>query len=186
MMAGSHIALGAAAWLVAAPSLGLQATSPVSLSLAVLGSLLPDIDHPKSWVGKKTRPLSNVISTVLGHRGVTHSLVAVAACGWLALHASVPAEIAWPLAIGYLSHLAGDLLTPRGLRLMWPVKGTWALPVCRTGGAFEPLVVALVLSFALTGTVGLRPDLRAAWDAAVAKHLTALGNPPAHNRLAAR
>ena len=37
MMAGSHIALGAAAWLVAAPKFGLPAVDAASLGLAVLG-----------------------------------------------------------------------------------------------------------------------------------------------------
>ena len=50
-----------------------------------------------------------------------------------------------PVLVGYLSHLAGDLLTPRGLRLAWPLKGTWALPLCRAGSPFEPLVVAALL-----------------------------------------
>jgi inner membrane protein len=144
MMAGSHAALGAAAWLVAAPHLGLPATDPLGLALAVAGSLLPDIDHPASWVGKRLRPLSSMIAAVLGHRGATHSALALAACGWLLLgHFAGP--IAAPVLVGYLSHLGGDLLTPRGLRLAWPMKRTWALPLCRAGSRFEPLLVAALL-----------------------------------------
>ncbi|MCP6617940.1 metal-dependent hydrolase, partial [Klebsiella pneumoniae] len=90
MMAGSHIALGAAAWLVAAPKFGLPAVDAASLGLAVLGALLPDIDHPKSWVGKRTRPVSNVIGWIFGHRGITHSALAVAACFVLLLQTDLP------------------------------------------------------------------------------------------------
>ena len=161
MLAGSHVALGAAAWIVAAPRLGLPALDPVPIGLAVLGGLLPDIDHPKSWVGRRLRPLSDMVAGLFGHRGVTHSLLAVIGC-WLLLRAqAIPVRIAAPIAVGYLSHLLGDLLTPGGLRLAWPLRGTWALPLCRTGSAFEPLVVALVVALAWSTLPG-RPDPMAA------------------------
>jgi inner membrane protein len=153
MMAGSHVVLGAAAWCIAAPHLGLPGVNPVSLGLAALGALLPDIDHPKSWVGRRVRPLSTCIGAVLGHRGATHSLLALAGCGWLLFHDGTPRAIAAPVLIGYLSHLAGDLLTPRGLRLAWPLKGSWALPLCRAGSPAEPLVVAAVLLWAIGSAV---------------------------------
>src|ERR1035437_2397556 len=108
MMAGSHVALGAAAWFAAAPHLGLPAMDPLPLGLAVAGSLLPDIDHPKSWVGKRLRPLSTIIAAILGHRGATHSLLALVGCGWLLFHNGTPGPIAAPLLIGALSHLVGD------------------------------------------------------------------------------
>jgi inner membrane protein len=155
MMAGSHVALGAAAWFVVAPRLGMQATEPVSLGLALIGSLLPDIDHPKSWMGKRLRPLSTLIASALGHRGATHSALAVLVCGWLLLHGGY-AHAAAPLLVGYLSHLAGDLLTPRGLRLAWPFKGTWALPICKSGSPLEPMVVVALLGWACYSMATLR------------------------------
>ena len=162
-MAGSHVALGAAAWLVAAPRLGLPALSPACLALALAGSLLPDVDHPKSWVGQRLRPLSRVVAGLFGHRGITHSALAVAACVWGLLHGGAPRWIVAPLAVGALSHLAADLLTPAGLRLAWPMRRTWALPLCRSGSAMEPLVVALLLTLAGSGG-HVPPALRQAWD----------------------
>jgi len=163
MMAGSHVAIGAAAWLVAAPHLGLPAAAPACLGLALLGALLPDIDHPKSWLGRRLCPVSSGIAAVLGHRGVTHSAVAVAACSWALLRGGAPRWMEEPLAVGYLSHLAADLLTPGGLRLAWPLRRTWALPLCKTGSAFEPLVVALVLFWAGSGTL-VPPLLQEVWQ----------------------
>ncbi len=162
MMAGSHVALGAAAWMLAAPRFGQDALQPVGLGLAVVGSLLPDIDHPKSWVGQRLRPVSTLIAAVFGHRGVTHSLLALAGC-WAALRygTAVPRGWAAPVVTGYLSHLLADLLTPGGLRLAWPLRGTWSLPLCRSGSPFEPLVVALVMSLAWCALPD-RPDPRAA------------------------
>jgi len=152
MVAGSHVALGIAAWLVAAPHLGLPAAAPACLGLAVLGALLPDIDHPKSWLGKRVRPLSTTVASMLGHRGITHSAVAVVVCAWALLHSGAPRWVVDPVAVGYLSHLAADMLTPQGLRLTWPLRRTWALPLCKSGSPFEPLVVALLLFWAGSGT----------------------------------
>ncbi|MBD0273309.1 MAG: metal-dependent hydrolase [Acetobacteraceae bacterium] len=163
MMAGSHVALGAAAWMLAAPHLGQDALAPAGLGLAVAGSLLPDVDHPKSWAGRRLRPVSHLVAAVFGHRGVTHSLLALVGC-WAALRHGTGVPRAWvaPVVVGYLSHLLGDLLTPGGLRLAWPLRGTWALPLCRSGSPFEPLVVALVLSAAAWSALPERPDPRAA------------------------
>ena len=146
MMAGSHVALGVAAWFAAAPLMDLPAMDPICLGLAVAGSLLPDIDHPKSWVGRRIHPLSDFIAAIVSHRGATHSALAAAACWWFLFHDNVPRVTVAPILVGYLSHLAGDLLTPRGLRLAWPFKGTWSLPLCRAGSPFEPLVVLAVLA----------------------------------------
>jgi len=162
MMAGSHVALGVAAWLVAAPHLGLPAAAPACLGLALLGSLLPDIDHPKSWLGKRFGPFSSGIASALGHRGLTHSALAVAVCTWGLSRGGAPRWVVDPLAVGYLSHLAADLLTPNGLRLAWPLRRTWALPLCKTGSPFEPLIVALLLFWAGSGTL-VPPLLQQVW-----------------------
>lgn len=182
MMAGSHVALGVAAWLVAAPHLGLPAASPSCLGLALLGSLLPDIDHPKSWLGRRLRPVSTGIAGVLGHRGLTHSAVAVAACAW-SLHGGAPRWIVAPLTVGYLSHLAADLLTPRGLRLAWPLRTTWAFPLCKTGSPFEPLIVALVLFWAGSGTL-VPPLLRDVWKQSGFAPQAVHDGPAHHSRTA--
>ena len=192
MMAGSHVALGAAAWMLAAPHFGQDALHPAGLGLAVAGSLLPDIDHPKSWAGRRLRPVSSLIAAVFGHRGVTHSLLALAGC-WAALrYEVVPRGWAAPVVTGYLSHLLADLLTPGGLRLAWPLRGTWSLPLCRSGSPFEPLVVALAMSLAWCA-LPERPDPRAAlrqiglcWDCVAAPLPLPPPRPPPPPRLASR
>jgi len=174
MMAGSHVALGAAAWLVAAPHLGLPVLSPACLGLALAGSLLPDIDHPGSWLGQRLRPLSRMVGAVFGHRGITHSALALGACAWGLLHDGAPRWAVAPLAVGVLSHLAADLLTPAGLRLAWPLRRTWSLPVCSVGSPMEPVVVAVLLTWAGWGGQ-VPPALRQAWDGSVLAHVASLG-----------
>lgn len=141
MMARSHVVVGAAAWIGAAPLLHLSSVDPTWLGLAVVGALLPDIDHPRSWVGRRTRPLSTAIASTLGHRGVTHSAVAVLILVAMLVQIGSRRGTECALAVGYLSHLAADMLTPRGLRLAWPLRRTWGLPLCRAGSPAEPLIV---------------------------------------------
>jgi len=149
MMAGSHVAVGLAAWVWVAPHVGLAPFDPAALVLTAGGALLPDIDHPRSWVGRRIPLLSRPLARIFGHRGFTHSLLAVAA-GVLALRThGVLWDQACPLAVGYLSHLAADLVTPAGLRLAWPLRPTYALPLCRTGSWLEWVwVAALVVTVA--------------------------------------
>lgn len=160
MLAGSHVAIGAAAWMVAAPHLGLSPVSPTGLAVAAGSALLPDVDHPKSWVGRRVRPLSTMLAQWLGHRGVTHSLFAVIACTWLLASHGLPHLVCAAVTIGYLSHLAADLLTPAGLRLAWPLGATFSLPVCRTGSWVEPVIVLGIVGSALWSTVGHHAALR--------------------------
>jgi inner membrane protein len=141
MMARSHVIVGLATWIAAAPALHLPPLGPAYIGLVVAGSLLPDIDHPKSWVGRRTRPISTTIASIFSHRGITHSAIAVIGLATLLLHAGYHHGGVSALVVGYLSHLAADMLTPQGLRLAWPLRGTWGLPVCRTNSAMEPVIV---------------------------------------------
>ena len=155
-MAGSHVLLGMVAWAWAAPRLGMARFSPASLALVAAGSLLPDVDHPASWVGRRLRVVSRPLARALGHRGFTHSLSAAALCSAaLASQGAGRAAIA-PLVVGYLAHLAADLLTPQGLRLAWPLQRTFALPLCRTGSAREALIVAALLAWSVVALAGPR------------------------------
>lgn len=142
MMAKSHAAIGLASWVVVAPLLHFPPLNLVDLGVALAGAMLPDIDHPQSWVGRRSRPVSTVVAGMLGHRGITHSAVAVAALVAVLMHGGYSRAIIAALAIGYLSHLAADMLTPRGLRLAWPLRRVWGWPVCRTGSPAEPVIVA--------------------------------------------
>lgn len=143
MMAGSHIAVGAALWAVTARLSGLDAIDPPSLAAAALGSLLPDIDHPQSWAGRKVPFISIPLSLLLGHRGLTHSALAVLACAVL-LTIMGTGWLAAPVVVGYLSHLLADGLTPSGVPLLWPNKRRFSLNLCRTGSLTEIAIVAII------------------------------------------
>jgi inner membrane protein len=143
MMAGSHMIAGAALWAVAAKLGGGAPAEPAALAAAAMGALLPDIDHPQSWAGRKFRVISVPLSLVVGHRGVTHSLLAVLGCiAVLALWRT--GDWAAPVAVGYLSHLAADGLTPSGVPLLWPNRRRFTLNLCQTGSIIEIGLMAVV------------------------------------------
>lgn len=153
MMAASHVVVGAAAWAGVAVVAGLPPAEPQALAAAALGALLPDIDHPRSWAGRRMRAISVPLSMLVGHRGVTHSLLAVA--GALAVLALLGTGFAAaPVAVGYLSHLAADALTPSGVPLLWPSRRRFTLALVETGSVAEiGLVAALAALAALASGV---------------------------------
>jgi inner membrane protein len=154
-MAGSHVILGAAAWTWAAPHLGLPAVDPLAIALSMAGALLPDIDHPSSWVGRRLRVISRPLAATIGHRGITHSFVAVIAGLMVLRWEGVRRGAIDPLAVGYLSHLAADVLTTSGLRLAWPSPRRQAIGLCRTGSVTETVIVASVAIFTGFHVLGL-------------------------------
>lgn len=150
MMASTHVVFGMTCWAVFERMHGVSIlSSPETMMVAGVASLLPDIDHPKSKFGRLVPFLSYPISATFGHRGITHSLLMVVAM-MIALFAF--GHHGWflpPLVIGYLSHLMGDMLTNSGVPLLWPQRGKVSIPVFNTGSILEPVVrVGLVVVLA--------------------------------------
>lgn len=142
MMAHSHILFGMSCWWGYCLATGQDASSAAT-AIAGIGALLPDIDHPQSAVGRRIQFLSVPLAKVFGHRGVTHSLLAVAGVLFALLHWSgYGPGIIGPLCVGYLSHLAGDMLTPSGVPLLWPLRRTFSMNMFRTGSPVETLMVS--------------------------------------------
>ncbi|MGI2025641.1 metal-dependent hydrolase [Shewanella sp. SM87] len=123
-----HIILGLSCWGIYAPLVNQYQSEIVigplkwvlALPVVALASLLPDIDHPDSKLGRRIRPISNIIA-IFSHRGITHSLWAVMFMMWLLVGYSANSVIAQALIVGYMSHLLGDAVTPAGVRLFWPL-----------------------------------------------------------------
>ena len=59
--------------------------------MALASALLPDLDHPQSLLGRQLPWISGPLSRLFGHRGFTHSLLAVAAAIW-GLNQSLPPD----------------------------------------------------------------------------------------------
>lgn len=174
------VSLATSAWLGYLPSLrAIPSSGLISLgaaAMAVLGGLLPDVDEPSSTLGGEIpggrvgRLLLGAAAVMVGiryrslvallvgvglaalalvpHRGVTHSLAALAAVGLAAR--ILPAVYLRPLLAGYASHLLLDALTPEGVPLLWPSRIRVSVPVAKTGGMLDRVILGLaLLSFAV-------------------------------------
>ncbi|WP_409307686.1 metal-dependent hydrolase [Pectobacterium sp. B1J-3] len=123
---------------------------------ALLTSLLPDIDHPKSLLGQRLKWISSPIARAFGHRGFTHSLLAIAA-GIYFIQTKLPAN--WPIPtdayhamiIGYLSHIAADMMTSAGVPLLWPCRWRFCLPLLNSqkGNQLERVLCLIFIGFSL-------------------------------------
>lgn len=120
------------------------------ITILVLSALMPDIDHPKSFINRKlevTKPIGLIVS----HRGILHTL-------WFALIYGIGFAYffpgyALPAMIGYGIHIAGDVLTKEGISILRPfppkIHG-----FIRTGGITEMIFLFLVI--AITAVVAVR------------------------------
>ncbi|MGM5487364.1 MAG: metal-dependent hydrolase [Nanobdellota archaeon] len=107
--------------------------------VAILASLLPDIDTAESWLGKRFKPLSWLLRIGLTHRGPIHSILVMGICAAV-IFLYAPA-FTLPFIVGYASHLILDSLNPKGTTLFWPfrykLKG-----FIRNGSIMEYLLLA--------------------------------------------
>jgi len=101
-------------------------THPLYLVVLVIGSLLPDIDTPKSVIGKAIYPLALLLNRKYGHRTFTHSLVFVIITYILLnfiIHLfSLDDVILRVFLFAILSHLILDMVTVQGVPLFYPFR----------------------------------------------------------------
>lgn len=118
--------------------------------IMTIGAILPDIDSPYSTINKFI-PMGSAISIFFKHRGITHTIIAAAiwACIiWLILGI----KYAGIFFLGYMLHLLGDLLTPSGVKVLYPIKKeSYSLNLIRTGSPEEYLILAICLYLLLLG-----------------------------------
>lgn len=153
MIAPTHAVYGPAIALIILSVFGVQASFHWTVIVcAMLGSIMPDIDHPASTIGRTFPWISKPIERRFGHRAITHSalgtvVAAIAFTTILSLAAlitqkvllnSIPfsqlptalsfinltfkdiLRLGAAFTIGYASHLILDMVTPRGIQLLWP------------------------------------------------------------------
>lgn len=107
-------------------SLLLCGDDVVAMCFVVFGSILPDIDHPGSMIGKNV-PL---LPKLFRHRGFTHSLLFCL----LTLLINI-----W-VSIGCFVHIIMDMMTKHGVELFYPLKVKIRFPLTnyvKTNGLFE-------------------------------------------------
>ena len=130
MTAPTHIAFGllTVAGSFSFFSLPLHRNLP-AVACAIIGSVLPDIDSPRSYIGRVLPFASIPIEQQWGHRTITHSLLCLLALSFMI----------WPLLIwqpacyaavilGYMSHIVADCATKSGVPLFYPHSAACVFP----------------------------------------------------------
>lgn len=124
--------------------------------VAIIASLLPDIDHPKAIISGYMPGAGHAVRLVVSHRGATHTAIfAVVVVSLLSLVAA-PVSIMAAAGAGILSHLVADMLTPAGVPLLLPVsrRAFRLLPYSLLwASAFFLEALAMVVAVAVIGLV---------------------------------
>lgn len=159
MLAKSHISLGLVGGIVAYPlaqkyGIAKEFYLTLLLPLILLGSLLPDIDEPRSFIGRKFPLISRIFSISFSHRGFTHFLIfpsIFVVVGAIFTHPLIT-PIFFALAYGIFLHQIGDMLTISGIpHYFFPIsrKKAVLLPQIlrfRTGSIAEKIILIFILT----------------------------------------
>ena len=144
MTGSTHIAAGLAVGcglcVIIQPS---PVLAVVTVPIAAISSLLPDIDTASSKVGCRISLLAWLLKVLFGHRQLFHSLtcwVAVSAAAWFF---GAHPIIVFAILCGSLSHLLLDMLNPSGVQLLWPLPQRIALAHLRCGGLLDRILTLL-------------------------------------------
>lgn len=181
MTGRTHVAIGIAAALTISYNQPVESQLVLVMS-SVIGSLIPDLDHPKGKLNQKLLFVNNnlyralfylsissvfmylyysigneifiilsLVSCLVGissHRSFTHSII-----GFLLTSSIIKVGISkfnlpsiyTGFVIGYIFHLVADSLTPKGIKLFYPVKATISFPITiKTNSKTEKTILLLL------------------------------------------
>ena len=159
MTGKTHMLIGTCTGIITALTIGTDNAAIFCGTIAstVIGSLIPDIDNPKSTFGSKTFFTSNIINKMFGHRGITHApiILLIFSVGLLfvlnSFHMESYIPILYGYTIGYISHLLLDALTKAGIPLFYPIsKKRFHLLNIKSGGIAERLIVVGIILLLIT------------------------------------
>lgn len=131
--------------------------NPIFITATLFGSLLPDIDHTKSWIGKAFYPIAKWLSVNYGHRTITHSIFFLIAICILSVFVEKNFRPDYSISIiiffSVLSHLIFDMVTLQGIPLFYPFyKNPCVLPAnpemrIRSGNIRQEGVILFIFCF---------------------------------------
>jgi inner membrane protein len=103
------------------------------LIFVVIGALLPDVDHPKSILGRYFK----VFNWLFQHRGFFHSIFFLVLVGLFFYLFTNSWILTCAILIGMLSHLVIDTFTKEGIMFFNPVSSFRLRGFIKTGSPLE-------------------------------------------------
>lgn len=115
----------------------------------MLGSLLPDIDHRNSYIGRKVKTASKAINKLAGHRKLFHAPLVYLLSYSVALGMIKDNLLLIGMSglfLGILSHLILDSFTLGGLPWFYPLsKKRFSLATIKTNSKFEDILCGILI-----------------------------------------
>ncbi|MFC1621600.1 metal-dependent hydrolase [Candidatus Omnitrophota bacterium] len=159
MISMTHMSFGILLTEFIFTSLGIEPNT-TTLALSGIGSLLPDIDTPKSALGR-IFPFSKVIEQKYGHRQITHS--------WIFIIITIILFSPFiflmgllkymGLIIGITSHIMIDMTNPSGVPFFYPSPSRFVFPEHKSSrievNSKKEYILLAVLIFLVTVTTPL-------------------------------
>lgn len=131
--------------------------NPIFVSVTLIGSVIPDIDHTKSIIGKAFYPLAKYLSVNYGHRTITHSLLFLIGICLISVFIEnnfrEDFSVSTILFFSVFSHLLFDMVTLQGIPLFYPFyKNPCVLPAnpemrIRSGNIRQEGVILFIFCF---------------------------------------
>ena len=132
--------------------IALGGSRKVTLALLSLGVMYLAWQGHVPYEGVVACALWLLVAAFSKHRGITHSLIGLV-CATYAVHTWLGDS--WPIfAAGYASHLFADMLTDRGVPLLWPLKTDFSLPTGLSTGRFFASLIEQVIQMGCVLYIG--------------------------------
>ncbi len=140
MMLKTHFAIAIFFILLLIGALETTEQKIVFVIVALLATLMPDVDSRFSRVGRPK--IARILQFFTKHRGVTHSF-SFLFVATLLLIVFFP-KIALGFFVGYSIHLFADSFTPDGIKPFYPLRKTLRGKIT-TGGRKEVMVLVFFI-----------------------------------------
>ena len=108
-------------------------------------SLFPDIDEPKSFIGRKFGILSSLIKKIFRHRGLFHGIF-IPLILFFIIGLVSNFQYGLIVFIAYLGHLIMDALTKEGVNFLEPLTTLRIKGFFRTGGILEKILFVCLIT----------------------------------------
>jgi len=112
------------------------------ITLVVIASVLPDIDHPDSKIGKNIK----IIGYLFEHRGFFHSVFAIILFTFPVYYFLKSYILGFAVLAGYASHLIADCISIKGIMPLHPISRLKIRGFIRTNSSIEYLIfISLII-----------------------------------------
>ena len=121
------------------------------MGLIVVASVLPDIDHPDSVIGKNIK----IIGFLFEHRGFFHSIFALALFTFPVLYFFKSYLLGIAVLAGYAAHLVADCISKQGIMPLHPISRFRIRGFIRTNSSIEYLLFIVLVIFDIVKLIRL-------------------------------